>query len=132
MPGSNTPRVSWSRAVFRWRHLSIVVGMLVVVGAGLRLWLHSERQAKELSEQMECGVVPQPAFILVEDINRYHQHIDFTYFARIDPRNVPDDDALAARGFHWFAPGDLHFEGVPQNVRVAAQRAVDWEVTAVQ
>src|SRR5207237_10091515 len=39
VPGSNTPRVSWSRAVFRWRYLSTVVGMLVVVGAGLRLWL---------------------------------------------------------------------------------------------
>src|SRR5947209_3784275 len=48
---------------------------------GLRLRLHSENESAELSRQMDCGVIPQPAFILIEDINPYHQHVDFIYFA---------------------------------------------------
>src|SRR5579872_3049161 len=48
---------------------------------GLQLHLHSEAEAEELSRAMASQVIPQPAFILVEDINPFHQHIDFIYYA---------------------------------------------------
>ena len=72
--------------------------------------------------RMQCEVVPQPAFILVEDINPYHQHVDFTYFARLD-----DDDAqdvAGENGFSWFRPDDLTMDDVPENVREGARQAL--------
>jgi ADP-ribose pyrophosphatase YjhB (NUDIX family) len=86
---------------------------------GLRLCLHSEAEAGEMELAMQCGVVPRPAFILIEDINPFHQHIDFIYFARAGV----DEDAVTS-GFLWFAPEDLEVEGVPQNVKEGARRAI--------
>lgn len=93
---------------------------------GLRVRLHSESFAAAMSEEMDCAVVPQPAFILVEDINPFHQHIDFTYYAL-----APSGDAShfgtqvwQTNGFDWFLPDHLTGSDVPANVRVGAQRAV--------
>ena len=99
---------------------------------GLRLRLHSEADARELSVQMECGVVPQPAFILIEDINPYHQHIDFTYFARIPDRWEGDESSMLGSdlGFSWFGLDELEMEGVPTNVKVGAGRAIAFFDTA--
>ncbi len=116
---------------------------------GLRLRLHSEAASSEDARRMECGVVAQPAFILIEDINPFHQHIDFTYFAwysretepsegkRLSgPEDTPEEypappavptgtsQALAERGFRWFRLDELEMEGVPPNVREGARRAV--------
>jgi 8-oxo-dGTP pyrophosphatase MutT (NUDIX family) len=93
---------------------------------GLSLQLHSEIEAESLSREMDALVVPQPAFILVEDINPYHQHIDFTYFARAPEGAEPE----GASGFSWFAPGELDMPDVPENVRAGARRAAEWELEA--
>jgi 8-oxo-dGTP pyrophosphatase MutT (NUDIX family) len=92
---------------------------------GLQLRLHSEAEAQDLSDEMNAEVVPQPAFILVEDINPHHQHIDFTYFALAPGGVEPSGDS----GFSWFAPGELDDPGVPENVRAGARRAVEWAGT---
>ena len=89
---------------------------------GLRLALHSEREAAELAESMQSMVVPQPAFILVEDINPYHQHIDFIYYA--DASNLASDDVLD--GFEWLGRPELDREHLPQNVREGALRAIEY------
>ena len=94
---------------------------------GLRVRLHSETEADDLARAMECDVVPQPAFILVEDINPFHQHIDFTYFAKMPERREVEGDGphiWEQRGFAWFAPDDLTMDNVPVNVKVGARRAV--------
>src|SRR5256885_1868033 len=94
---------------------------------GLRVQLHSEGQAIEMSALMGCGVVPQPAFILIEDINPFHQHVDFTYFARLTESGHLSSETAgiwAGNGFAWFAPSELEMEGVPQNVKEGAKRAV--------
>lgn len=88
---------------------------------GLRLQLHSELEAATLSEAMDCLVVPQPAFILVEDINPYHQHIDFVYYACL-PSDV--DPPPVREGFVWLGIDGLDKDGVPQNVREGARRAI--------
>lgn len=87
---------------------------------GLRVRLHTESEAEDLAREMACGVVPQPDLILVEDINPYHQHIDFIYFALAPDGTIPSD------GFVWLGPEDLDMEGVPENVRAGARRAVAW------
>jgi len=88
---------------------------------GLRLRLHSEAEAVVLAAAMDCGVVAQPAFILVEQINPFHQHVDLTYFACADEG---EESVAAESGFAWFAPEELDMEGVPQNVRVGARQAI--------
>jgi 8-oxo-dGTP pyrophosphatase MutT (NUDIX family) len=96
---------------------------------GLRLRLHSEDQAARMAAEMACGVVPQPAFILVEDINPFHQHIDFTYFATLAPGDdagLELSDVCRQNGFDWFAPDELEMEGVPQNVKEGARRAIEY------
>lgn len=91
---------------------------------GLRLTLHSEKEAAALARDMDCGIVAQPAFILIEDINPYHQHIDFTYFASLDGTGSEISSVEQRHGFAWFAPDDLTMEDVPQNVREGSRRAV--------
>ena len=92
---------------------------------GLQLRLHSEAEAAGLSREMGAEVVPQPAFILVEDINAYHQHIDFTYFALAPNGSEPSHDS----GFSWFTLNELDGPDIPENVRDGARRAVEWAGT---
>jgi len=95
---------------------------------GLDVRLHSETLAAIMTEEMKCPVVPQPAFILVEDINPFHQHIDFTYYAHL-PALVAADDGKPSwqtNGFEWFAPDALTGDDVPENVRVGARHAVQY------
>lgn len=92
---------------------------------GLRVELHSTAEAEVLAREMGCGVVPQPDCILVEDINPYHQHIDFTYFALAPNGAEPNPGS----GFSWFALDELDGSEVPENVRVGAHRALEWAGT---
>lgn len=92
---------------------------------GLCVRLHSEDEAGDLFRQMDCGVVPSPAFILIEDINPFHQHVDFIYFALL----APDGDVLRRapweeHGFQWIAPDEMEMDGVPLNVKEGARRAI--------
>ena len=90
---------------------------------GLRLRLHSEADAAALSSEMGSQVVAQPAFVLVEDINPFHQHIDFIYFAHA----LPDEGGVPPKvreEFRWFAQEDLQMDAVPQNVREGARRGL--------
>jgi len=97
---------------------------------GLRLRLHSEQEAAALERTMAVPVVPQPAFILVEPINPFHEHIDFIYFALAEDgqaaseRQEANGEGRGANGFQWFAPLELEMAGVPQNVKEGAQRAI--------
>lgn len=88
---------------------------------GFTVTLHSEEWAQNLSRVMKCGVVPQPAFILIEDINQFHQHVDFTYFAQL--LELPRSGA-PLNDFSWFALHDLIMENVPENVRQGADQAI--------
>ena len=91
---------------------------------GLRLRLHSEDAADELARRMECGVVPQPAFILVEKINAFHEHIDLTYFAKLTIDAAERREVWRTNGFRWLRPDELEMDGVPENVREGARRAI--------
>lgn len=94
---------------------------------GLRVHLHSELLAASMTEELDCAVVPQPAFILIEDINPFHQHIDFTYYAQVPSIggvNFRGTPPWHTNGFTWFSPDDLPESDVPENVRMGAKHAV--------
>src|SRR5579875_2301330 len=82
---------------------------------GLRVRLQSAAEAERLEAEMGCGVVPQPDCILVEDINPYHQHVDFIYLARLVDAPEAGWPAVSD-GFHWMAPDKLPGDRVPRNV----------------
>jgi len=103
----------------------------VLEETGLNARLHTENAAVRMAELMECGVVPQPAHILVEDINPFHQHIDFIYYAKLPTGESTASDHESEQFWqeHGFALLPLHalaMDGVPQNVRVVAEQAVEY------
>lgn len=57
--------------------------------------------------------LPQPAHLLLEDINRYdghvgHQHIDFVYFGAVEGRDLqPSDGEASADDWAWFTTAEL-------------------------
>jgi|SRR5947209_2829012 len=92
---------------------------------GLRLRLHSEGEAERMQVEMACGVVPPPAFILVEDINPFHQHVDFIYFAELREDDTAARQGWERYGFRWFSPDELEREDqAPVNVVEGARRAI--------
>ncbi len=102
---------------------------------GLTVHLHSEVLAAAMSEEMKCLVVPQPAFILIEDINPFHQHIDFTYYACVPASSGTKEvgtPSWQTNGFDWFPPDALTGDDVPENVRAGARRAVRYFESAAE
>jgi 8-oxo-dGTP pyrophosphatase MutT (NUDIX family) len=104
---------------------------------GLPVRLHSEAEARNATKAMDLLVVPQPAFILVEDIKEHlhpprgdqpewlepaHQHIDLVYYARAASDDLPD--AARANGFTWCGLDDLAGDDVPRNIVEGARLAI--------
>ncbi|MGH2447110.1 MAG: NUDIX hydrolase [Chloroflexota bacterium] len=96
---------------------------------GLAVILSSAGQADELARDMGTAVVAQPAYILVEQINQHHQHIDFVYQA-IPENAPPEGEPPVHAGFQWFALDALPDKDVPKNVRVGARMAVEYYALA--
>jgi 8-oxo-dGTP pyrophosphatase MutT (NUDIX family) len=80
--------------------------------------------------------LPEPAHLLLEDINRYdghvgHQHIDFVYFGAVESRALePSDGERPADDWAWFTPEELaanrdRFEADVVELGRAAIEAVD-------
>lgn len=80
--------------------------------------------------------LPEPAHLLLEDINRYdghvgHQHIDFIYFGAVETRDLaPGDGETPAGDWEWFTPDELaanreDFETDVVELGQAAIEAVD-------
>ena len=60
-------------------------------------------------------VLPQPAHVMLYDINVYddgtvgHQHIDHSYFATVESRDIdPAEGEAPADRWAWYTPADLH------------------------
>ena len=103
----------------------------VLEETGLIVQLHTKNAAVRTAELMECGVVPQPAHILVEDINPFHQHIDFIYYAKLPTGESIESDngseqCWRDKGFAMQPAHALTMDGVPTNVRVVAEQAVEY------
>lgn len=78
-------------------------------------------------KQIEMGNVKQlfrPMYILLEDINQFHQHIDFIYYATVDSDILNSQDG-ETDNLKWFAPEEIKtIEGAPENVKVLSLEAI--------
>lgn len=67
----------------------------------------------------------KPAYILLEDINQFHQHIDFIYFATSDTDALQPEDGETIN-LKWFTTEEIKsLEGAPENVKVIALEALN-------
>ncbi|OGY41145.1 MAG: hypothetical protein A2Y67_00910 [Candidatus Buchananbacteria bacterium RBG_13_39_9] len=78
-------------------------------------------------KQIEMGDVRQlirPMYILLENINQFHQHIDFIYYAQADTFELnPQNDET--NNLKWFAIDEVkQLAGAPENVKKLSLEAI--------
>lgn len=123
-------------------HLHKKLGIWIPVGGHIdRDELPQEtaiREAKEESglvitlynpdKQIPMGTVKQlfrPMHILLEDINQFHQHIDFIYYAYSEI-DILQPEASETTELKWFTATEINkLEGAPDNVRALALEAIN-------
>lgn len=79
-------------------------------------------------KQIEMGSAQQllrPMHLLLEDINQFHQHIDFIYYATADSDGLKPQDGETA-DLKWFTADEIKtLEGAPENAKALALEAID-------
>ena len=102
------------------------------------------REAKEESgldvvlynpdRQIEMGDVKQllrPMHLLLEDINQFHQHIDFVYYATSDSDALHPEDG-ETKNLQWFTAEEIkNLENAPGNTGALSLEALALLGTAV-
>ncbi len=84
---------------------------VVLQGAEGRAW-------KDVEELL------QPAHLLLENINPFHQHIDFVYYAASSTSYI-DPSAEEAETLRWFSAEELrNFPELPEDVKELALEAI--------
>ncbi len=71
----------------------------------------------------EACQLHRPTHLILENINPYHQHIDFIYYATAVSNQLNPDYGETDR-LKWFSQTDLENTEMPTNVRVCAQEAL--------
>lgn len=122
-------------------HLHKKLGIWIPVGGHIdRDELPQETALREIKEEtglevklynpdkrIEMGNVKQlfrPMHILLENINPFHQHIDFIYYATANTFEVSPQDG-ETNNLRWFTPDEIKkLEGAPDNVKVLSLEAV--------
>lgn len=65
----------------------------------------------------------RPVHILLEDINQFHQHIDFIYYAKSSsPDFVPEDPDGEMK---WISEEEIDELEAPDNVKILAKEALE-------
>ena len=67
--------------------------------------------------------LPRPWHILLENINPFHQHIDFIYFARAYSNDVKPDPGESTQ-VRWFREDELDDPDLTEDVRILAGEAL--------
>jgi 8-oxo-dGTP diphosphatase len=78
--------------------------------------------------QIEIGDVRQtirPKHILLENINKFHQHIDFMYFAQADTFELnPENNET--NNLKWLTKEEvMKLDGAPENVKKLSVEAIE-------
>ena len=123
-------------------HLHKKLGIWIPVGGHIdRDELPQETALREVKEesgltvslynpdqQIDMGDVKQlirPAHILLENINQFHQHIDFIYYAKSDSDILAPQDGETTN-LKWFTAEEINkLEGAPKNVKALALEAIN-------
>lgn len=67
----------------------------------------------------------RPVHILLEDINQFHQHIDFIYYAISETDELKPEDGETTN-LKWFTDEEIKsLEGAPENVKVISLEALN-------
>jgi len=78
-------------------------------------------------KQIEMGDVRQlirPMYILLENINQFHQHIDFIYYAQADTFELKPQNN-ETNNLKWFSIDEVkQLEGAPENVKILSLEAI--------
>ena len=88
--------------------------------AGLEITLYD-------TNSLRCDdvlVLVPPAHMLLVDMNPYHQHIDFIFYATAATDQVQPHDGESTQLF-WYTRSDLLAASMPENVRQLAREALD-------
>ncbi|NMB48716.1 NUDIX domain-containing protein [Candidatus Kuenenbacteria bacterium] len=79
-------------------------------------------------KQIKMGDVKQlfrPMHILLENINQFHQHIDFIYYASAKSDKVSPQNG-ETKNLKWFTSDEVkELEGAPENVKALSLEAID-------
>jgi 8-oxo-dGTP pyrophosphatase MutT (NUDIX family) len=78
-------------------------------------------------EQKGFGDVKQlfrPRYVLLEDIEEFHQHIDFIYYAFSENDNLNPQDGETAN-LKWFAPNEIGQLDEAENVKILSLEAIN-------
>lgn len=79
-------------------------------------------------KQIEMGDVVQlfrPMHILLENINQFHQHIDFIYYATSDSDKLSPQNGETTN-LKWFTADEIkELEGAPVNVKALSLEAIE-------
>lgn len=90
--------------------------------AGLDVEFYGVEQ--ELHEFPDVRELVRPVRLLLEDINPYHQHIDFVFYAKSKTADI-NEDAEEYESLRWFSLDELkHEECMPEDVVFLAQEAI--------
>jgi 8-oxo-dGTP pyrophosphatase MutT (NUDIX family) len=89
--------------------------------SGLKVELYTPDKQIEMGETKQLF---RPMHILLENINEFHQHIDFIYYAKTDTSNVISQDG-ETDDLKWFTAEEIkELDDCPKNVKVLSLEAI--------
>ncbi|MDP2630658.1 MAG: NUDIX domain-containing protein [Candidatus Uhrbacteria bacterium] len=90
--------------------------------SGLDVALYNPDERIDMNDARQ---LMRPMHILLEDINQFHQHIDFIYYALSDTDVLSPQDGETTN-LKWFARDEIKaLKDVPGNVKALSLQAID-------
>jgi len=90
--------------------------------SGLDVELYNPDQRIKINDAKQ---LIRPMHILLEDINQFHQHIDFIYFAKANTFQVSSQDG-ETDNLKWFSSDEIQkLDGVPENTKALSLEALN-------
>jgi 8-oxo-dGTP pyrophosphatase MutT (NUDIX family) len=88
--------------------------------AGLNIKLHNPDKEVGVKDVKQ---LIKPAHIMLHNINDFHQHIDFAFYAIADTFDLKPADG-ETNNLKWFAKEEIEKEKMPDNARIQALEAL--------
>ena len=89
--------------------------------AGLEIVLYNPDENLEMDGTRD---LIRPLHIMLQDINDFHQHIDFTYYASASKFELKPEDG-ETNDLRWFTKEEIEKLDAPQNVKIRALEALN-------
>ncbi|WP_420640609.1 NUDIX hydrolase [Candidatus Leptofilum sp.] len=89
---------------------------------GLDVILYNPDVQLFIADEEACQL-HRPMYLMLENINPYHQHVDFIYYATAVSNQLNPANGETNR-LKWFDQTDLENTEMPTNVQVCAQEAL--------